>query len=160
MKKVIKWVGLAVLILGLTACAKNTPGACSKAGLKNLVYQVELVGGQFVQLGDQVLVTVPSWRLFLGNSNNLTPKGKALLLAIGGRLACYRSEATGVKSYAGTLPSERANVSLAAQRASVVADVLARSGVGHLIYQRSFFVNNCLEKCRLNRIEIVTNRLP
>ena len=157
--KFAKFLIVVISIVLLTGCAKKIPPACSQAGLNYVSSQVSQTGGQFVELGDEIYITVPTWYVFKGGSANTYKQGRVFLNKIAERLTCYTTQSVQVKVYTGTLPSTIENVTLAAQRAQVVTNLLLQYGVSRLVYQNNLNSgNNCIN-CRLNRIEIVTKRL-
>lgn len=160
MKVMLRFALVGLLAVLLIGCAKKPVKVCSPAGLKKLTATIEKqAGGQYVELGDQVLVDIPSWYLFVGNSSDLSKQGRQLIGKITQRMACYKTKAISVSAYTGVLPSSSENKALGAQRAKTVTDSLLYNGVTRLIYQHSFAINNKCRFCRLNRIEIVTNQL-
>lgn len=160
MNVTLRFALVGFLAIALAGCAKPPVKICSSAGLKKLTKTIETqAGGQYVELGDQVLVDIPSWYLFVGNSSDLTHNGRVLLAKVTKRMACYTTKSIGVSSYTGILPLPSENKALGAQRAKRVTDSLLYNGVSRLIYQHSFPIQAKCRFCRLNRIEIVTNQL-
>lgn len=160
MKVALRLLLVGLVVLGLVGCVKPPVKVCSSAGLKKLTKTIESqAGGQYVELGDQVLVDIPSWYLFVNNSANLTLQGQKLLKQVTKRMACYTTKAVRVTAYTGVLPHPVENKALGAQRAKHVTDSLLHNGISRLIYQHSVPIANKCRFCRLNRIEIVTNQL-
>ncbi|OGT31791.1 MAG: hypothetical protein A3E87_02320 [Gammaproteobacteria bacterium RIFCSPHIGHO2_12_FULL_35_23] len=150
---------LVIALIIAAGCAKKVPPSCTPAGLQYITNQVVLAGGQFVELGNQIYVSIPTNYVFDLNSANTNHQGRYLLEKIGQRLTCYTTQNVQVKVYTSTLPTTVENKALAAQRAKVVTNVLLNYGVSRLIYQDNVLSgNNCIN-CRLNRIEIVTKQL-
>jgi outer membrane protein OmpA-like peptidoglycan-associated protein len=153
-----------MLSLTLVACAKHTPkkpSICSASQTTALANQVKAMGGQYVGIGDDLTIIIPTCSVFKGNSKNVQPQAEKVLTKIAKRLSlkCFTSRRVIVTSYTGTLPKSRANEVLAQQRAKVVGNTLLKHGVSRLIVTKGKFVAERGRKCHINRIEIVTRRL-
>lgn|SRR3990167_3565743 len=151
-------VGAMFLSGCITTPMKHVP-ICSDKGLEVVQANLEGVRGQFVELGDTVLVTMPTYYLFQGHSNNMTPANAILINQVAERLNCYPTQSIGVITYEGRLKCADANVSLGRQRSHFVADVLRSYNVGRLIYEKSEPVREYDPSCFENRIEIVTKKM-
>lgn len=161
MKNFIRYLSLLLSIFLLAGCVlppRQVP-ICSADGLRLLQSQVDGISGQFIELGDQVLVTMPTYYLFLGNSKNLTPANAVLLNKVAERLNCYPTESIGVITYNSTLGCAASNLALARQRSKLVADVLRIYGVSRLVYEKAVSLSGPAASCRENRIEIVTMKV-
>jgi outer membrane protein OmpA-like peptidoglycan-associated protein len=157
------WVMLIILSATLVACANKTqpPSICSAVKTTQLANQVKARGGQYVGIGDDLTITMPTCSVFKGNSKNMQPLATQLFVHIAQRLSlkCFTSRRVIVTAYTGTLPRTRANRVLAQQRAKVVAKILLKHGVSRLIVAKGKYVAERGQTCHINRIEIVTRRL-
>jgi len=161
----LKWVQILLcmsLTLFITSCthkAVQPPPVCSDNGFNYLQQQINGIGGQFSELGNEVLIDLPTYYLFEGDSRNITPASGVLLGRVADRLNCYPTQAVSVTVFTGTLCWPTSNLSLARQRAKLMADILRTYGISRLIYEKAQSIPGYGANCTQNRIEIVTKKL-
>lgn len=111
--------------------------------------QIENRGGTIVVLGDQILIVIPSDRLFRPNSAYIKPQAYSTLCLIAKYINCYVNMMVRVAAYTNDSGSSCLDMSLSKQQAQRVAKMLLQScldtrvlyaegyGSGHLV------MNNC-----------------
>lgn len=158
----LKYVWFSIIGFIIAGCACHSRqcmshSACNPHRFSQVQQQVEAVGGQMVQVGNLLTVTIPSRQLFLSNSTNTVKGSQCLLYKVIQEFSCRPTESIKVASYNGTLPTRRANIALAAQRAHVVANMVRAQKMTRIVYEDS--QSDCSAKnklCQLNRVELAT----
>lgn len=134
----------------------------SKTSLKD---KIENRGGTIVVLGDQILIVLPSDRIFRCNSAYVKPQAYSTLCLVAQYINCYVKMLVKVAAYTGQTGSECLDLSLSRQEAQHVAKVLLESGVdARVLFAEGYggthlVVNNCNSWGSQNyRIEITLEK--
>jgi len=123
-------------------------------------------GVTVVVLGDQILIVVPSDRLFQPMTANITSQGSLLLCAVAQYINSYTKMLVKVAAYTGETGSQRVALALSQQQADNVATLLRQDGINARVlyavgYGRDHLVErNCNHWGNDNfRIEITLEKL-
>ena len=92
-------------------------------------------GNKVIVLGDQVLIVLPSTRVFAGYSSNLQPYAYKTLDLVSQLISGYPNMSVKVAAYTGSSGSERVNRSLSQEQANAVMKYLWRTRINtRLLY--------------------------
>jgi outer membrane protein OmpA-like peptidoglycan-associated protein len=156
------WPGLAGgLILGASYGAYFDSTTTLKDKLENR-------GVNIIVLGDQILIVVPSSRLFQAMTDEIRPQSYSTLQLIAQYLNQYTKMSIKVAAYTNDTGSRRVDLALSQQQANRVAKVLSADGVDtRVLYAQGYGGTHLVEKNSLDwddsdnyRIEITTEKLP
>lgn len=104
----------------------------SKTDIKD---QLENRGATIVMLGDQILIVVPSSRLFYSLTPKIKPEAYSTLQLIANFLNCYTKILVGIHAYTNRTGSDRIDLALSQQQAESVSKFLQIAGLdARLIY--------------------------
>ena len=129
--------------------------------------QLDNRGVKVIVLGDQVLIVIPSSKIFDGPTPNIRPGATQTMYLVSKMISSYPNMSVKVSGYTTAMGADRVNQSLSQQQAEVVAKYLWRNGVNtRLLYAAGYGCTNLVTKYSLdettinNRIEIVLEKVP
>ena len=132
-----------------------------------VIDQIENRGGKVVVLGDQVLIVLPSSRVFNGMSATINPYAYSTLDLVAKLVGNYVNMSVKIASYVDVTGSTRANLSLSQEQANSVQKYLWRRGINtRMLYAVGYGDAVPVEQytdmgCGWNyRIEITLESLP
>lgn len=118
----------------------------TKTDLKD---RIENRGGTIVILGDQILIVIPSDRLFKCNSAYVKPQAYSTLCLVTQFINCFVKMMVRIAAYTGDTGTKCLDISLSKQQAQRVAKLLLESGLDtRVLYAEgmgatSLVTNNC-----------------
>ena len=129
--------------------------------------KLENRGVTLVELGDQILIMIPSSRLFNGMSDVVTPQAYTNLGLIAQYINNFTKMTVKIAAYTNDTGSKRVDLALSEQQAQSVAKVLLAKGVdARVLYAVGYGGTNLVEKNTLDwddsdnyRIEITLEKL-
>ena len=124
-------------------------------------------GANVIVLGDQVLVVIPSARLFNPMTSDIKPQAYSTLDLLAIYINSYEKTLVKVGAYTNKLGSERVNLALSDQQAKNVAKYLVRAGVdARVLYAEGYGSAHLVTKNALEwdkgdnyRIEVTLEKL-
>jgi len=150
-------IGLMAGCFALVSCTDEPPvPICSSQSIQALKQAITGDGGQYVTMGDQTYITIPSNVLFRGNSSNMTAHGKSVITHLAKVLTCKHNWASQVTVYNDAFSSRRASVALARQQGNVILSRLWQYGRMSVAASKGV-IARCGCGKRLNAVEIVTD---
>jgi outer membrane protein OmpA-like peptidoglycan-associated protein len=109
--------------------------------------KLENRGITMVELGDQVLIVIPTSRLFNGMGDTVTPQANANLRLVAQYINSFTKMTVKVSAYTNDTGSRRVDLALSEQQAQSVAKALLANGVdARILYAVGYGGTNLVEK--------------
>ena len=104
-------------------------------------------GATIVELGDQIMVAIPSERLFDGMSDKIKPPAYSTLNLLTAYLGSYKTQLVKISAYTDDIGSRSANLALSKQQANSVERYLIANGVNtRVLYANGYGGTNLVVK--------------
>lgn len=104
-------------------------------------------GATIIQLGDQIMVVIPSERLFVGMSDEIKPQGYSTLNLLTVYVNQYTKMLVKVTAYTDDIGERSVNVALSKQQAKKVSRYLTANGIdARLLYADGLGPANLVER--------------
>lgn len=123
-------------------------------------------GANVIVLGDQILIVLPSARLFDEYTATIKPQAYSTLNLVAQYISGYTKMLVKISAYTDDSGSKRGDLSLSKQQAEKVARILLASGVNaRVLYAQGYGSSNLVEKSTMDwdsdnyRIEITLEKL-
>lgn len=124
-------------------------------------------GATMIELGDQIMIVIPSERLFLGMSAKIKPQAYSTLDLVTTYINNYTKTLVKISAYTDDIGEKKVNLVLSRQQARAVGRYLADNGVNaRVLYSEGFGATNLVMKNTMDwgksdnyRIEITMEKL-
>lgn len=104
-------------------------------------------GATIVEIGDQILLAVPSDRIFTGMTDTIKPQAYSTLDLVAAYVNSFTKMTVKISAYTDDIGEKSVNLALSQQQARRVARYLAASGVNaRLLYAEGYGGTNLVEK--------------
>lgn len=170
--------GTAGAIVGATSTVGFIPGTLAGAILgasygsyidseATLSDKLTNRGATMIEIGDQILIVIPSERLFLGMSAKIKPQAYSTLDLITTYINSYTKTLVKISAYTDDIGEKKVNLALSRQQARAVERYLADNGVNaRVLYAEGYGATNLVMKNTMDwgksdnyRIEITMEKL-